>query len=114
MPIFKFWVFVILFGPYTDSNAYIDPGTGSIIFQSLMATGLVVLLFLGILVCGMIISYRAPDPFGRLLAFGFTMMLVLQAALLVKALLVVAQKVVVEGVVAKEVAVMTHPEPHLF
>jgi cell division protein FtsW len=41
----------------------------------------IVLLFMGILCCGLIISMRAPDPFGRLLAFGLTMMLTLQAAL---------------------------------
>lgn len=46
-----------------------------------VATGVVVLLFLGFLVCGLVISYSAPDPFGRLLAFGFTMMTVLQAAI---------------------------------
>lgn len=45
------------------------------------ATVGVVLLFLAIMVCGMIISYKAPDPFGRLLAFGMTMMIVLQAAI---------------------------------
>jgi len=44
-------------------------------------TCLVVALFIGILVCGMIISFRAPDPFGRLLGFGLTMMLVLQAGI---------------------------------
>ncbi|MBA4389014.1 MAG: putative lipid II flippase FtsW [Verrucomicrobia bacterium] len=41
----------------------------------------VILLFAGILVCGMIISYKAPDTFGRYLAFGMTMMLVLQACI---------------------------------
>jgi len=35
-----------------------------------IATALVVLLFAGIVVCGMAISLRAPDGFGRLLAFG--------------------------------------------
>jgi cell division protein FtsW len=40
-----------------------------------------VLLFLGILICGLVISHHAPDPFGRLLAFGFTMMTVLQAVI---------------------------------
>jgi len=44
-------------------------------------TLLVVLLFIGILVCGMMITYKAPDPFGRLLAFGITMALVLQAVI---------------------------------
>ncbi len=46
-----------------------------------VATGVVVLLFLGILVCGLVISHCAPDPFGKLLAFGFTMMIVLQAVI---------------------------------
>lgn len=41
----------------------------------------VVALFIGILVCGMIISFRAGDPFGRLMAFGITMMISLQAAI---------------------------------
>ena len=44
-------------------------------------TGLVVLLFLAFLVCGMLISFRAPDAFGRLLAFGMTMTIGLQAAI---------------------------------
>jgi cell division protein FtsW len=46
-----------------------------------LATGVVVLLFLGILVCGLTISHYAPDPFGRMLAFGFTMLTVLQAVI---------------------------------
>ena len=44
-------------------------------------TLLVVLLFLGILVCGVLISARAPDAFGQLVGFGCTVMLVLQAAI---------------------------------
>jgi len=47
----------------------------------LIATLIVVLFFVGILICGMIVTYKAPDPFGRLLAFGMTMMIVLQAAI---------------------------------
>ncbi|NQU40084.1 MAG: putative lipid II flippase FtsW [Lentisphaerae bacterium] len=46
-----------------------------------IATGVVVLLFFGILVCGLVISRRTVDPFGRLLAFGFTMMIVMQGAI---------------------------------
>jgi len=46
-----------------------------------VATCAVVLLFLGLLACGMIISFRAPDPFGRLLGFGLTMMITMQAAI---------------------------------
>ncbi len=41
----------------------------------------VVLAFVVILVCGLNISRRAIDPFGRLLAFGITAMITLQAAL---------------------------------
>lgn len=44
-------------------------------------TLLVVILFLGILVCGILISARAPDSFGQLIGFGFTVMLVLQASI---------------------------------
>ena len=39
----------------------------------------VVLLFVALLICGARISVRAPDKFGRLLAFGITLMVVLQA-----------------------------------
>ena len=46
-----------------------------------LATILVVCLFGGIVVCGMVISLRAPDSFGRLLAFGFTVLIALQAAI---------------------------------
>jgi cell division protein FtsW len=46
-----------------------------------VATGLIVALFIGILVCGLTVSLSAPDLFGRLLAFGFTMMITLQAAI---------------------------------
>lgn len=45
------------------------------------ATFLVLLLFMGIFVCGMTISSRADDLFGRLLAFGLTMMISFQAAI---------------------------------
>lgn len=47
----------------------------------LIATLIVVMLFFGFLVCGMIITFKAPDPFGRLLAFGITMMITMQAAI---------------------------------
>lgn len=47
----------------------------------LVATGLVLLLFLAIMVSGLFISFRAPDTFGRLTAFGLTVMLVLQAGI---------------------------------
>jgi cell division protein FtsW len=45
------------------------------------ATIAVVVLFAGIFFCGLKISYRAPDVFGRLLAFGITIMITLQAAI---------------------------------
>jgi len=47
----------------------------------LLVTLVVVGLFIAILVCGMIITFSAPDPFGRLLAFGMTVLLTLQAAI---------------------------------
>jgi cell division protein FtsW len=47
----------------------------------LIATGSIVLLFAGLLLCGLTISSRAPDPFGRLLGFGLTLMLTVQAAM---------------------------------
>jgi len=40
----------------------------------------VVLAYTVILVCGILISMRAPDRLGRLLAFGMTLLLVFQAA----------------------------------
>lgn len=46
-----------------------------------VATGTVLLLFVGVTLCGLHISMKAPDSFGRLLAFGMTMMLSLQAAI---------------------------------
>lgn len=46
-----------------------------------LATCFVVLLFLGFAICGLIISLRAKDPFGRLLAFGMTTMISTQAAI---------------------------------
>jgi len=45
------------------------------------ATIAVVLLFAGLFLCGLKISYRASDVFGRLLAFGITIMITLQAAI---------------------------------
>jgi len=39
----------------------------------------VLLLFVGIFVCGMLITGRAPDVFGRLIAFGITLMITIQA-----------------------------------
>lgn len=55
----------------------------SIIAEELgfVATLLVVLLYVGFFICGMTISARASDTFGRLLGFGVTLMLSLQAAI---------------------------------
>jgi cell division protein FtsW len=47
----------------------------------LLATLLVLLLFAALAFLGIAVSLRAPDTFGRLLAFGITMMLSLQAAI---------------------------------
>jgi cell division protein FtsW len=41
----------------------------------------VLLLFLGFFLCGMTISWRARDLFGRLLAFGLTLLITLQATI---------------------------------
>lgn len=46
-----------------------------------IATALIVLLFTGILISGLLISLRAPDRFGSLIAFGATLVIVLQAAI---------------------------------
>lgn len=45
------------------------------------ASLLVLLLFVGVFICGMTISVRSRDPFGRYLAFGITNMLCVQAAI---------------------------------
>jgi cell division protein FtsW len=47
----------------------------------ILGSGTVALLFLAILVLGLRISAYAPDRFGRLLAFGLTTMIVLQASI---------------------------------
>ena len=39
----------------------------------------VLLLFFALMVCGLIVAVRAPDRYGRLVAFGITMMLTVQA-----------------------------------
>lgn len=39
----------------------------------------VVALFLGLFLCGVRIAFRAPDQFGKLLAFGITLMISIQA-----------------------------------
>jgi len=45
------------------------------------ASLLVVALFAGIFLCGLIISFKATDMFGRLMAFGITLMICLQAVI---------------------------------
>ena len=47
----------------------------------LVVTCLVLALFAGFLVCGMVISLQAPDLFGRLLGTGFTLMTTIQAVI---------------------------------
>ncbi len=47
--------------------------------MGIVFTVLVVLLFATLLVCGLAIGLRTADPFGKLLAFGLTMTLSLQA-----------------------------------
>jgi len=47
----------------------------------MVATIGVVLLFVCLFACGVAISLRAPDPFGRYLAFGLTIVTVLQAVI---------------------------------
>lgn len=47
----------------------------------LLATGGVLALFVVFLLCGLRISGRAPDPAGRLMAFGITMLISFQAAI---------------------------------
>jgi cell division protein FtsW len=47
----------------------------------LVVTCLVLALFAGFLICGMVISLQAPDLFGRMLGSGFTLMTAFQAAI---------------------------------
>jgi cell division protein FtsW len=47
----------------------------------LVGTLSVVLLFVVLLICGIWIAFKAPDRLGRLIAFGLTLLIVLQAAL---------------------------------
>ncbi len=46
-----------------------------------VASLLVLVLFVGYFLCGMSISRQVSDPFGRLLGYGVTMMITLQAAI---------------------------------
>jgi len=47
----------------------------------LAASLLVVVLFVALFLCGMRISFRAPEQFGKLLGFGITLMITMQAAI---------------------------------
>jgi cell division protein FtsW len=47
----------------------------------LVVTCLVIALFAGFLICGIVISLQAPDLFGRLLGTGFTLMTTIQAVI---------------------------------
>ncbi|MBM4143845.1 MAG: putative lipid II flippase FtsW [Lentisphaerae bacterium] len=46
-----------------------------------VGTGAVVLLFAAFAACGAIISFRAPDPMGKLVAFGISVWITLQAVI---------------------------------
>ncbi len=47
----------------------------------LVVTCMVIALFAGFLICGLVISLQAPDLFGRLLGTGFTLMTTIQAVI---------------------------------
>lgn len=47
----------------------------------IIATLVIVSLFAVLFICGIVISFKASDTFGRLLGFGITMMITLQAAI---------------------------------
>jgi cell division protein FtsW len=44
-------------------------------------TGLVLLLYIGLTICGLIISFNALDNFGKLTGYGITMLIALQSAI---------------------------------
>jgi cell division protein FtsW len=75
------------FGASIQKQSYLPEAHTDFIFAiigeelGLYATLLVVLLFVSLFIMGMRISLRAPDQFGRLLAFGITLMISLQAAI---------------------------------
>jgi len=75
------------FGASMQKQFYLPEAHTDFIFPiigeelGLIATLLVVLAFVVFFILGMRISFRAPDQFGRLLAFGITMMITLQAAI---------------------------------
>lgn len=75
------------FGASIQKQSYLPEAHTDFIFAiigeelGLVATLLVALAFVIIFILGMRISFRAPDQFGRLLAFGITLMITLQAAI---------------------------------
>ena len=75
------------FGASIQKQHYLPEAHTDFIFPiigeelGLVATLTVVGLFVIFFILGMRISFRAPDQFGRLLAFGITMMITLQAAI---------------------------------
>ncbi|OVE73881.1 hypothetical protein BVX94_02510, partial [bacterium B17] len=72
-------------GNSIQKEAYLPEAHTDFIFAmvgeelGLFATLAVVLLFGIFMICGMIISFKASDVFGKLLAFGITLMIVIQA-----------------------------------
>ena len=75
------------FGASIQKQSYLPEAHTDFIFAiigeelGLVATLLVALAFVIIFILGMRISFRAPDQFGRLLAFGITLLITLQAAI---------------------------------
>jgi len=49
--------------------------------MGLVGSMFVILMFVGILICGLLIASRTRDDFGKLLAFGITVTLILQAVI---------------------------------
>lgn len=49
--------------------------------MGLVGTMFVILMFVGILVCGLLIAFRTRDNFGKLFAFGITVTLILQVVI---------------------------------
>jgi cell division protein FtsW len=75
------------FGESIQKQSYLPEAHTDFIYAiigeewGLVATLSVALAFVIFFVLGMRISFRAPDQFGRLLAFGITLMITLQAAI---------------------------------
>lgn len=75
------------FGASMQKHYYLPEAHTDFIFAiigeelGVAATLAVLFLFAGLFFCGLRISWRAPDMFGRLLAFGIALMIALQALL---------------------------------